>query len=155
MGRASQQAVGRLFAVPPPIVTVSGTASPHWCAGAASRDTDADALEAEPLGQTVRLECDYTMTIVYTPAKWRLDKVTPRLFPMWGRHQADARASYQNSHLPVWFGRTHHPEAAACDALIQPDRAIPQRFSPVRCTPESPVEDQGGLTGGSHSNRPT
>jgi hypothetical protein len=53
------------------------------------------------------------------PTSWALDRVTVRvLFQMWGTPQIDAFASHLNTHLPVWFGRTPHPEAAACDALL-------------------------------------
>jgi len=64
---------------------------------------------------------DYLSRTHPDPTEWRLDKVTTRkLFHMWGTPQIDVFASHQNSHLPVWFGRTDHPEAAACDALLQP-----------------------------------
>jgi len=54
------------------------------------------------------------------PTEWSLDKVsTSRLFRMWGTPQVDSFASHLNHHLPVWFGRTHHQEAAASDALLQ------------------------------------
>jgi len=39
---------------------------------------------------------------------------------MWGIHHLDVFASPLHSHLSVWFSRTPHPEAAACDALIHP-----------------------------------
>jgi len=64
---------------------------------------------------------DYLSRTRPDPTEWRLDRVTcKRLFHMWGTPQVDAFASHLNSHLPVWFSRTHHPEAAACDALLQP-----------------------------------
>ena len=59
------------------------------------------------------------------PTEWSLDKVTMRiLFHMWGTPHIDAFASQKNSHLPVWFSRILHPEAAACDALIQPSTGL-------------------------------
>jgi len=64
---------------------------------------------------------DYLSRTRPDPTEWSLDQVTARkLFHMWGTPQIDAFASHQNCHLPVWFSRTHHPEAAACDALLQP-----------------------------------
>jgi hypothetical protein len=55
------------------------------------------------------------------PTEWSLDRVmTSILFRMWGTPQVDLFASHLNNRLPVWFGRTRHQEAAACDALLQP-----------------------------------
>ena len=63
---------------------------------------------------------DYLSRTRPDPHEWSLQpRVVQRLFAIWGRPQVDAFASHMNHHLPVWFSRSPHPEAAAVDALTQ------------------------------------
>ncbi len=64
---------------------------------------------------------DYLSRNRADPLEWRLNPViVRRLFELWGTPQIDVFASSTNYHLPLWFSRLPHPEAAATNGLVQP-----------------------------------
>ena len=63
---------------------------------------------------------DYLSQYVVDPMQWMMDRQMVRhLFEMWGRPQIDLFVSACNTHLPLWYGHTYHPEAIALDVLLQ------------------------------------
>ena len=68
---------------------------------------------------------DYLFRNVADLMQWSLDrKVVRCLFEMWGRPQIDVFVSASNTHLPLWYSRTYHPEAITPNALLQPWTAL-------------------------------
>ena len=54
------------------------------------------------------------------PLEWCLaSRICAKLFMMWGQPQIDLFATHTNHRLNLWFGRYHHPQAAAVNALAQ------------------------------------
>ena len=64
---------------------------------------------------------DYLSQNVADPMEWSLDrKLVRSLFEIWGRPQIDLFLSASNTHLPLWYSWSYHPEAITPNALLQP-----------------------------------
>ena len=76
------------------------------------------------------------------------------LFDMWGRPQIDLFALPSNTHLPLWYGWTYHPETIAPGALLQPWTGLSLCCSPVPIVTQEISEANGGQGRGSYSHSP-